>query len=369
MFKNIELYLLEVIKGKRKGFLALIFKSFLRLLSYPFQLAATFRNWAFDKGLLRRYYPPVPLVISIGNIVAGGTGKTPATLMIAQEFYSDFLIAILARGYRSYAETLSSPVVLSKGDGPMHPASYCGDEPYLLSQNLPKAIVIVGKNRYKSSNLAAKAGAHLILLDDGMQHRHLARDLEVVIMDAQDPFGQGHFLPRGLLRESAKSLSRGNLIILNHIDHREQFLQLKQQVARHSSAFVVGTRMVVEKIWDFQGVQIPDIKNKKVAIFCSIANPDYFRRTVTNLEAEIVDHYFIADHKTFDQQELKNFAKRSIQNGAEMLLCTEKDRVKLGLSPTNIPLGWIQMRLQIVEEEANWKEFIQKAKTDLLRRI
>src|ERR1700732_3058219 len=123
-----ETYFLELIKEKRKGVFARVLKFFLRVISWIFQFLVASRNWAFDNGWLRRYYPPVPLVISIGNIVSGGTGKTPATLMIAQEFYSDFLITILSRGYRSPAESLSAPIVLSKGEGPMHPAAYCGDE-------------------------------------------------------------------------------------------------------------------------------------------------------------------------------------------------------------------------------------------------
>src|ERR1700730_11230284 len=133
MLKKIEINFLEVFMGHRKGVIPSFFSAFTCFISFIFQVLLACRNWAFDHGRLRRYYPPVPLVISIGNIVAGGTGKTPATLMIAQEFYSEFLIAILSRGYRSRAENLSAPLVLSKGHGPMHPASYCGDEPYLIS--------------------------------------------------------------------------------------------------------------------------------------------------------------------------------------------------------------------------------------------
>ena len=112
----------------------------------------------------------------------------------------------------------------------MHPASFCGDEPYMLAQNLPKAFVFVGKDRHKTSSMAAKAGAQLILLDDGMQHRRLARDFDLVVLDSYDPFGQGYFLPRGFLREGMQSLSRADLIILNHVYDHAKFLELRQQI-------------------------------------------------------------------------------------------------------------------------------------------
>ncbi|MFV0339904.1 MAG: tetraacyldisaccharide 4'-kinase, partial [Parachlamydiaceae bacterium] len=136
--KTFELYLLSVIKKKRRGIFPSCLRGFLWLLSLPFQLAVTIRNSFFDRGWLRCYTPPVPLVISIGNITTGGTGKTPATLMIAEEFQHEAELAILSRGYRSQAERSSLPLVLSKDNGEMHPASLCGDEPVLLAQNLPK---------------------------------------------------------------------------------------------------------------------------------------------------------------------------------------------------------------------------------------
>ena len=240
MLKHIEIYYLDLVTGKRKGFLAWLLKILLLPISWIYQFFVACRNWAFDRGWVRRYTPPVPVVISIGNIVAGGTGKTPVTYLLAKEFYDEVPLAILARGYRSKAENLSAPIVLSRGQGPMHPASYCGDEPFMLAQNLPKSFVFVGKDRHKASNMAAKAGVKLILLDDGMQHRRLARDFEVVVMDALDPFGQGYFLPRGLLREGLKSLSRADLIVLNHVYDHSRFIALRQKIARYTTAPVRG---------------------------------------------------------------------------------------------------------------------------------
>lgn len=370
MLKFVEEYFIDLIKGRRKGIFPFLLKGPLWVLSQFFQIFVALRNWAYDKGVLRKFVPPVPVVISIGNIVAGGTGKTPVTLMLAQEFYHQFVIAILSRGYRSKAESLTYPVVLSRGDGPMHPAHYCGDEPYLLSKNLPKAFVFVGKNRYKASNLAVKSGTQLIILDDGMQHRRLARDFEVVVMDGYDPFGQGYFLPRGFLRDSLHSLSRADLIILNHVYDHEKFEFMKQQLSLYSSAPIVGTKMEVKKIWGINGEEMTSLQNKQVGIFCGIAHPEYFQHTIFNMGAEIVDRYFVPDHQDFDPKKLQAFAQSCFEKGAELLICTEKDWVKIPEEMTkSLSIGWIQMRLRHVEGEHYWKEFIKKVQHTLIQRI
>lgn len=368
--KKFEVYLVDLIRGKKKGLLAFFFKIHLRILSWLYQCVVAARNWAFDKGWFRQYTAPVPVVISIGNIVAGGTGKTPVTLMIAKEFYHDFVIAILARGYRSQAEHLSLPIVLSSGQGPMHPAAYCGDEPYLLSQNLPKALVFVGKNRHHSSNMAARAGVQLILLDDGMQHRHLARDYEVIVLDAMDPFGQGYFLPRGFLRENISSLARADLIILNHVYEKERFAKIQKEVSKYSKAPMIGTQMEVVDVLDLNGYSVPPLQDKKVGLFCAIAHPEYFHRTVDKLGAEIVEKEMIADHLAFTHDELIDLCERAKSKGADWILCTEKDFVKLDKNVLKgLPIAWLKMRLAIVEGEHDWKAFTNKAKRDLRKRM
>src|SRR5262245_30025473 len=128
--KQVESYFIQVIRGNRPGFLAAMLRFLLLLVSFIFQFLAMCRNWAFDHGWLRRYCPPVPLVVSVGNIVMGGTGKTPVTLLLAKEFYGSFPVAILSRGYRSAAENIPQPICLCNSNGPLYPASFCGDEPY-----------------------------------------------------------------------------------------------------------------------------------------------------------------------------------------------------------------------------------------------
>lgn len=361
-----ELYFLKVIRKEKKG----IWPSFLRLIlwliSFPYRFIIFLRNAAYDHGWFSRYSPPIPLVISVGNIVAGGAGKTPVTLLIAEQFYPDTPMAVLSRGYRSEAEKLCHPVIVSQGKGPTHPASYTGDEAFLTAERFPKAIVVVSKDRKKAANCAARLGAKLILLDDGLQHRKIARDKEVVVLDVNDPYGLGYFLPRGLLREGKGALKRADLIILNHAYHGEHFERLKRDISHISNAPIVATSLVVSGVYLYPSNQPVEVKGKKIALFSGIAHPDYFTRTVLSLECEVIGELILADHEAIDLDRLDTFAKQMKELGADLLLCTEKDRVKLpGDAKIALPLAWVKTGLQVIEGESAFKYFIEQSKETL----
>jgi tetraacyldisaccharide 4'-kinase len=363
MTKYWEFYFLSVIKGEKRGIVPAALRFLLLLFSFPYCGIVALRNWLFDKGWLKSYIPPVPLVISVGNITAGGTGKTPVTLMIAQELYNKVPLAILSRGYRSLAEKASSPLLLHKKQGLLHPASLCGDEPFLLAENLPEAYVIVGRDRFQSSKLAARVGAEAIIMDDGMQHRAIARDLEVVVIDLLDSFGQGYFLPRGLLRESRKALARADLVVLNHSEDHALYEQTKRRISHATSAPVIGTRLEVTGVFDFKEQPLPISAETRVGIFCGIAHPEYFRTTVRQLGGDVVHEWFLPDHEALNLEELSAFSLRCHSLGAACILCTEKDRVKItDPGELKIPVGWVKTKLHIVEGEEHWKVFMEQAK-------
>ena len=366
MHTKIELYLRNVIKGKTKGIGPTFIKWMLLPLSWLYRYAVSCRNWLYDKGWMRRYIPPVPLVISIGNIVVGGTGKTPITLLIAEAFYERFSIAILSRGYRSEIEALESPVILCEGGGPLYPAHFCGDEPYLFAVRLPKAHIIVGCNRQKSSCLAAKAGIQIVLLDDGMQHRQLARDFDLVVIDVGDPFGQNYFLPRGFLREDKKSLSRADFIVLNHIINAEQFESVKKKIRPYTDAPMIGTRWEIEQIKALNGEETFALKDLKVGMFCGIASPDSFRHTLEQAGAIVIAEYCMPDHAPPSEKELNKFALKCLARGAEYLVCTEKDRVKLDSRLVfALPIIWLKMKMNVVEGQEEWEAFLKKAESKI----
>lgn len=364
--RKLELYYRDIVSGRKKGIGPFLIKVFLHPLSWLYGLIVNWRNKLFEKGWMCRYVPPVPLVISIGNIVVGGTGKTPVTLLLAKAFYDKFTIAILSRGYRSEARKLNAPVVLCEGHGPIFPANYCGDEPYLLAQRLPKGIVIVGGNRKESSFLAGKMGAQVILLDDGMQHRQLVRDFDIVVVDIGDPFGQGYLLPRGFLREDVRSLARADLIILNNVTDPEQYFSVKLLIKPYTSAPVVGTNGVVAAIRDLKGEVIEKPTERKVGMFCGIAHPEYFKRTLQKEGFEVVSELILPDHGKIFSKELESFAQVSLKNGAKYLICTEKDRVKLNTGLIlALPIIWVQLELHHVAGDEEWHEFLKKAEAKI----
>jgi len=276
----LKAFILEIIKGQRTGIFPSLIRRFLYLLSLAYGVGIKGRNLAYDYKWRGQHPSPVPVTISIGNIVSGGTGKTPVTKMLAKEFYASIPLAILSRGYRSTAEHLNMPVLLSAGNGPLFSAAHCGDEPVLLSRSLPKAYVIVGKNRCKGASMAAKAGAKIILLDDGMQHRRLERDFEVVVMHTSDLFGHGYFLPRGLLRDSVSSLKRAHLIIVNGVRDAIHFKEVQKVLEKYITAPLVAVRNTPNFLHTSQMSKSPDLKGKKVALFCGIAHPEHFKATM-----------------------------------------------------------------------------------------
>jgi tetraacyldisaccharide 4'-kinase len=363
---GLELFFQHVIKGKRRGFLSSLIKLPLKLLSHLYGFGVYCRNWAYDHGWFKQYSPPLPLVVSIGNITAGGTGKTPLTIMFAKALDEEIKVAIASRGYRSQAEHQKSPIIVSSGSGPMQTAAVCGDEPYLLAENLPHVYVFAGKNRIQSSNLAAIDGVQLLILEDGMQHRQLARDLDIVILDGRDPFGMGYFLPYGYLRDDPRSLSRAHLIVVNHVIDTLHFNEVKTLIEQYTTAPVVGVNTAVEGVFDLSGVKIEGIEHQRAGIFCGIANPEQFLQTVQGLGVDVVAEKYYPDHKLGSLEDLNRFARKCQKQGASVLLCTEKDKVKLGAeSEIALPIGWVKMKLEVVAGSQEWNNFIAKIKKKL----
>jgi len=358
-----EQFVLGVMDGKKQGFFSQITESGLRFLSLGYRTGVYCRNWAHDRGLVACYDPPVPVVISVGNIVAGGTGKTPVTLMLAEELSSEFRLAILSRGYRSPAEKRDVPLILSQGKGPEYSAGYCGDEPYLLANRIPKASVFVGKNRVKASVMAAQSGAEVIVLDDGMQHRRLARDFEVVVVNAFDPFGKGHFLPRGLLRESPKALAKADIIVVNNALSKERCDAIERELKPYTKAPIVGTVPRISSIENIQGEGVSSLSGTKVGLFCGIANPKRFRNLVEEQGASVVAELCSPDHMLPSAKALKAFATKCEKMGAEYLVCTEKDRVKLKDDiACSLPIVNVNIRLKIISGPSEWESLIKNIK-------
>lgn len=356
MIRNrVELAITEIIEGDRKGLLPALFKMTALPLSSVFKIACRLRNRCYDQGYYKQNRVSTPL-ISIGNVAVGGVGKTPLVLKLVKELSSFGKIALVARGYRAPAEHFPCSLLLSDGTGPRYSSSLVGDEAYLLSNNFPQTMVWVGRNKMESVLRASNAGAHLIIIDDGLQNRQIYRDLDIVVVNAHDPLAKKHFLPRGFLRDELRSLKRAHLIVVNHGGKRvhefneQMLLPFTEAPLVHVGAQAVGCFDCSNDLRLDESIQ-----GKKVAIFCGIANPRRFQIVVESLGARVVEKWYFPDHFPIDRAELEKFAHRSKTSGAQLLLCTEKDRVKWsGWQLQNLPVAWLKIELSILKGHEHW---------------
>jgi tetraacyldisaccharide 4'-kinase len=197
--KLLEAYILDIIEDRK---IAPGFSCLLSIVACLFKNIVRVKNWLYDKKILKGRRVKA-CVVSIGNIVAGGTGKTPLIKLISEYFSDAFSTAIVTRGYRSKIEKSGRSVNISSANGPIVPSIECGDEPYWLALNT-KCHVWVGKDKLKSAQNAALSKNQIIFIDDGMQHRRLHRDFEIVLLDGNDPFGKGVFYQGVILGISQK---------------------------------------------------------------------------------------------------------------------------------------------------------------------
>ena len=321
---TIETHILDIIEGKQSAPLT---KALLNLLSQCYRLGVGLRHFAYDT-ILPVEKVPLP-VISVGNIVAGGTGKTPFVRYLAERLESKRKVAILSRGYRRKGE---KTLVVKKETLPEE----CGDEPFWLAKVLSQAHVIVGSDRVFAGHLAQRLNAQVILLDDGMQYRRLDRDIEIGLIHAADPLGKGFFLPRGFLRDSPKRLSKAHLIVLTGIKDGNQLTQIEKQIRLYTTAPITVMDIIVENQ--------EELASKKVAAFCAIAAPSRFFQTLKTIGCDPVVIEQKPDHREFSEKEIEQLSNRAHEKGAECLVCTEKDAVKL---PKNlkIPLPIIPVKI------------------------
>lgn len=347
---SLESFVIDVIEGKKN---VRAVKKFLHFSSLIFRNLIRLRHFAYDRGIFKVRKVDLP-VVSVGNIVAGGTGKTPFVQLLTKELSAHLKVGIVSRGYRSEIAKKGRTLKISAEEGPFFNADVCGDEPYFLATRL-HVPVWVGKNRVKSARLAKDSQIDLVVLDDGMQHRRLHRDIEIALIDAHDPFGKGHFLPRGYLRDFPQRLRYAHLIVINHIENEEHFEEVKAQITPFSHAPVIGTQLKV--------VDESQVRGKKVGVFCGIAKPRYFIEAVQEIAEEVVDALTLSDHQKPSLQKLEAFAKLCQEQGAEALVCTEKDAVKWPVDFTTVlPLISLPAQLEVVSGREHWHMLIEKIK-------
>lgn len=326
---------LRLISGEARGPWPALQRLGLRIASVPYELAVRLRNAAYQRGWLPSARVPAA-VVSVGNLTAGGTGKTPCVEYIARFYcHMDRRVAILSRGYGG--------------------AGGRNDEALVLEENLPDVPHLQGADRLALARTAIEElQSEVLLLDDGFQHRRLARDVDVVLIDGTAPWGHGYLLPRGLLREPPSSLRRAALLVLTRCDQTpaEQRERLRRTIGRIAPRVpVVETTHRPVELSNSDGENAPlDLLGAgPSAAFCGIGNPQAFRRTLLDLGARLEDFRIYPDHHAYrreDVEELHRWAG-GLPRGA-LIVTTQKDLVKLRLSRLgDRPLWCLRIRLGV----------------------
>jgi tetraacyldisaccharide 4'-kinase len=325
------------------------------VLSQAYRGVVAARNQAYKRGWLKSKSLPAA-VVSVGNIAVGGTGKTPCVQLLCQHLSKQVPLAILSRGYLSSVERMKEVAEVNP-DAPEGAALY-GDEPLLLAKTTGVP-VWVGSDRFASGFCAVQAGARCLILDDGLQHRKLRRSVEIIVVDGKDPLCGGRFLPLGLLRDSLKRLKEADLIVATRIHTLQESERVESELSRFTEAPVVCVRSRCE---------VPTPVGTPVGAFCAIGHPEQWIEQLEGLGQRVVATYVKADHAPFSYEELVRFAERARFQGAEALLCTEKDHIKLsGLAQLPLPLFSTPMTFQFVAGEQHWynqvKNILNKARS------
>lgn len=339
-----EVQFLNLISGREHGWWASTARATLRVAASPYQLATSLRNLAYDNGWLPTTRAACP-VISLGNLTTGGTGKTPLV--------ADFVERLVRQG--------KTPAILSRGYRALDDRG--NDEKRILDRLCPGVAHYQQPDRVASAKIAVAAGANVLVLDDGFQHRRLMRDLDLVVIDATQPWGYGHLLPRGLLRESRAGLRRAQLVILSRVDlaDRDTLRDIHHVVGRYGSADRIAEVAFTPRRWLEQGGSIrslEELQNVPSVAFCGIGNPVAFERTVRPLVDVRATRVF-PDHYHYTAEDGSALARLARDNGAQALVTTLKDLVKIpaDFCPAELPL----VALDIAAEYRSGEEAVDRA--------
>lgn len=334
----------ELLRQEKEKLSSHLFRLFLLIPSFFYARAIKSRHFLFDCGIFKQRKVDA-CVISVGNLCAGGSGKTPFTLMLAKSLAPFGKVAILSRGYRSLAEK-QPPRMISEGNK----AEDVGDEPLLLFSKMKDTLVIVGSDRVAAASFAVQKGAKFILLDDGMQHRRLYRNVEIVL--AEDSDLTADYLPAGILREDPRRLKQATLVAM-----RGESPALKY----YTNAPVVRIESKIEACVFADG-RACNPNEIKAALFCGLANPKRFVKSVEELGVqEIVAASFVCDHKKMRREKLVEFAREALAKGANALICTEKDAIKYSqeeLMTLPLPVAWLKIETVIKKNEEAFVKMI-----------
>ena len=350
-----------------------VFLALLKGISLVFSAVVSLRYFLYGIGLLRRY-PLGIQVISIGNVTAGGTGKTPVTEIFARTLAAEGRkVAILSRGYRRkeaplwqrlFTQVVEPPLVVSDGKHVLLDSEKGGDEPYMLASNLPGVAVVVDRNRVKAGRYAIKRlGCDTIILDDGFQYQKLKHSIEVVLVDSTNPFGNGHMLPRGILREPARHLKRADIIFLTKC--RGDVTAVREEIRKYNTTAEIvecnHTPKVLKDVWSREEYPLSWLNGKTTCTLSGIASPKGFENSLRHLGAKVVWCERYADHHRYDSSEILYALNRTADMGADALVTTEKDAVRFPrFETTPVRCLYLRIAIEILSGAENFASIISR---------
>lgn len=375
----LETFVLEVIFEQRHDWRARLMRGFLLVCSKLFGAAVKFRRFLYNARILRDTTVGVQ-VIAIGNLTVGGTGKTPVVEKFARELRdAGRNVAILSRGYRSkprpfhkwlldkllLREDTTPPRVVSDGRSLLLDSEMAGDEPYMLASNLRDVVVLVDKNRVKAGRYAVeKFGCDTLLLDDGFQYWNLqGRRHDVVLVDGQQPFGNGHLLPRGTLREPPSHLARASTVFITKSNGKNEELRriISQINPRAPIIECVHRPLYLEDVFTGQRLGLDFLQKRPVAALSGIAQPESFEQSLTGLGAELVYSKRFADHHRFTVQEVLNVINRAKRRGAQAIITTQKDAVRFPkLDRRDLPIYFMRVEIEIISGAEDFRDCVRR---------
>jgi len=347
---------------------------FLRALSALYGAAISIRIWLYSKEIIKSRKVPC-FVISIGNIVAGGSGKTPMTIYMAEMARSMGLKPlVVSRGYGGAVEREGGGFFLA-GDGEgtlISDPQTVGDEPFMMASRLSFPVV-VGKDRFKaimmSLYLFRAEGIDLIILDDGFQHIRLKRDLNIVLMDCNRPFGNGSLLPAGRLRESpCRAMERADITIFTRYSGDDSYKQIAEGEKKSGNIFFTASHRpflhsFMKRAQRSPIVTLEDLKGRQACLFSGIADNSSFRKTVEKLGLSVKAHLEFNDHHMYKGEEISVIVEKYQRVGADLMMTTEKDYARLS---TNIRRGLLMdfavigIEIDFMDKKEEFKNLIRE---------
>ncbi len=378
--ERFEQFAIDVILERRYGKRAALLRWFLYALSWLFRGGVQTRLWLYRHRIMRER-PPGCMVISIGNLTVGGTGKTPVVEKFARTLQDHGRkVAILSRGYKSKKPPLfrrlqrkwlgmerKKPRIVHDGEKLLLDSRFAGDEPFMLAKSLKDVIVLVGKDRVKSALYAVKEmGCDVLLLDDGMQYLDLRHRLDICLIDAQAPFGNEFLLPRGTLREPPRNLRRASYVFITKSPPTGN-RDLIERIQRYNrTADIIETThqaLYLQNLYDPDDRRPLDfLQGKYIAAISGIARPESFEEKLTGLGAILEIAKRFADHHRFTDKELEEFTARCSRRDLDLIVTTEKDSVRFptrNVTP-EVPIYYLRVEIEILAGHESWDALVER---------